>query len=206
MRKYLLGAALSCMTMAAQVPGAQAASVSIDIDVQLPEILVLYCYSDVSVTITSGVFSTIFAAGSTADPDGAYVTLATNPDASTSGANLDVDLDATTDPAIGTPTTTATLNLNDICAVRGITSDGTVDVTATGPTQFDPGTAGGTALTGADGTGSIAVGTITASTAGTVSLGALTAINVSMPLDFANVTGAGNFAVNNPLVVTASFP
>ncbi len=208
MRKFVR-VACAAMALAAAMPsGAKAASVTVDVDVTLPQLLLLYCYSDVSVTVPAQQLANLVGAGVTVTAEGTAPggaagdtsTLgATSSNATVSGSDLDVTLNATGGVST-TGLTTATLNLNNVCAVRGLANSAvSIGIGGTSETSLSSTSSGSISITGYT----------PSPTSATISLGSPTAINVAMGLDLSGVTGAGNFAMSgtgNKMIVTATLP
>jgi hypothetical protein len=177
MRKILSAAALCVALAFSPASGAHAASLNVDVDITLPNFLVLYCYDDISVSFTAGQLET--ALGVT----GGGVTVSGTPTVSAAAGQITAALDIATEaPAI---TTTTNLLLQNVCGVRALSSTGSVSV---GITSF------ASSLVSSGGNGSIAVNSVTPSTASlalTGGFGTVTPFNVTMALDLANAIDAG---------------
>ena len=201
--KKLLACAAALTMATAPVAPVRAASLNIDVDITLPQILILYCYDAVDVNIGPAAMATLlntptltFAAegtngtAATAQITGVAPTV-TAPNATTVQAALPA-LGASPAPTLGSKT----LTINNICAVRGLVTGGSINVTATGPTTLT------------NGASSIGLGaTWTGGTGLSVSLGTATAVNLSTTADFSGVTVPGTHSnATSDLVVTASLP
>jgi hypothetical protein len=200
MKKFVRVACAALALSLAMPSGSKAASVTVDVDLTLPQVLFLYCYSDVSVTVPAQQLANLVGAGLTLTAEGTApggaagdtASLGTNSsNATVSGSDLNVTLNATGGVST-TGLTTATLNLNNVCAVS-IAIGGTSETTLASTSS-----------------GSITVSSYTPTpTSANITLGTPTAINVAMALDLSGVTGAGNFAMSgtgNKMIVTATLP
>ena len=206
--KNRVWAACAALLFAAALPsGAKAASVNVDVDITLPQVLLLYCYSDVSVTVPGaalanlGATSLSLTAGTNGVEAGDSSLLGSTSQTATnsSGTTLDVNLSAS-GVSDGSGFSTATLNLNNVCAVRGLASSNVaVSVDA----------ASDTVLTGPGTGNTITVNSYTPSPTSTaVTLGSATQIDVALALNLSSVNGPGNFAMagSNKMIVTATLP
>jgi hypothetical protein len=208
MKKFVRVACAALALSLAMPSGSKAASVTVDVDLTLPQVLFLYCYSDVSVTVPAQQLANLVGAGLTLTAEGTApggaagdtASLGTNSsNATVSGSDLNVTLNATGGVST-TGLTTATLNLNNVCAVRGL-ANSAVSIAIGGTSE--------TTLASTS-SGSITVSSYTPTpTSANITLGTPTAINVAMALDLSGVTGAGNFAMSgtgNKMIVTATLP
>lgn len=198
MKKFVWAVALVCAAIVGQPQEARAqAQVTVDVDIDLPDFLVLYCYSAIDVTIGAAAISTALTDGDAHD-SGVGVTPAQSVTPTASGSTLTATVgNLTTD--MGTLTTTATLELDDICAVRGITSTGQAAASIDGTSPLTAFTDGGTSTIGAS-------GVVVSTAAPDVTLGTPTPFGVSMDLDFSSTTTSGIYQADNDLVVVATAP
>lgn len=175
------------------------ASVDIDVDITLSSFAILYCFNDIDVTVTGATLARLAetSLGAGAATENAVAVTATQAVAGTFNAG---DIDATMDIANNLPATSSdlssvNLNLNNVCAVRGLLSaaeDVDVTVANTGGPLVGP-------------TSNITVNGITATpaTIGSLTLGTPTTIDVVMDLDMSAVDQTGTF--NGPAdVVTVT--
>lgn len=113
-KKALAGATIAAVLGAA--PTAQAASVAVDVDISLPNMLILYAYNDIDLSITAGELAGLYTTCSSVDPAvGCAVEETTTTGAIVSGA---VDLDIGS--VVAATNTTATVRLNRSWGVRGM--------------------------------------------------------------------------------------
>ncbi len=189
MKKKLAAIALSAAIMCAPGGSSHAASVDVDIDITLPSILILYCYDDIALSLSTADLAT--ALGVTND-SGASVNGVGGPTGYTAApGTVTADMDLTgSAPGV---TTTIDLVLTDTCGVRAIASGGTATITVP---SFEPTleAAGGVA------NGSITVNSVTTSDAGlngltlTGGFGTLNTFDVTMNLDLSGVVAADTFS------------
>ncbi len=112
MSKFIKSAAAAAV-LATSATGAQAASLSTDVDVSLPSVIALYCYDSVSVSVD--------ADGLTAALGDAPVTTALG---STSIESFTADLGADESETIAAANTEVDLQLNNVCAFRALVTSG----------------------------------------------------------------------------------
>lgn len=204
MKKLLPLAAAAVTAFSVFSAPVQSAQLSVDVDITLPEILILYCYQAVNVDVSAAQLATLmsesgltFAAEGSGSGQAATSALTLSPTAVTpdtvTTTDVDVDLDATTDA--GATLANPTLNLNNVCAVRGLVTGGSVNVTIpTSPASLANG-ASSIGTTNWTGPGSVTVG-----------LGTPTAINISADLNLSGVTLPGTHSSATALVVSAAIP
>lgn len=190
MSKFIKSAAAAAV-LATSATGTHAASLSTDIDVDLPSIIALYCYDSVTVDVS--------AAGLTAALGGAPETAGLGGKTITSFSD---DLGAASNTAITAPNTTVDLQLNNVCAFRALVSNGVGVSVAQNATALDHAT---------DTTASIGIPAagvaLTSATSVTTGLGlgaAPTGIDVKVPLDLTNATASGVYSEDEVFTVTVT--
>ena len=201
-------ALLLALMLVMPAPTAQAASLNVDVDIVWPSILILYCYSDVDVTVTSAVLGSLFTGTASGDqgvpvagPGAAVATL--------SGTDLvaDVNLgspdtDLLVDPAA------VNLILDNVCAIRAVSTAGgsgvQVDVALTANTQLLNGTATIDLSNPQVRVDAGAFGAPVTFTPG--GLGTLHNVDVQLSLDVSGADEAGTYssAVDDNVTVTAT--
>lgn len=177
---------------------AQAASITTDVDIILPSILILFCYDDITVTITQANLVTLTGAASADDDIGtAGGTVTPGVVASTlegTVITLDTALPSAVDP------TAILLNMLDVCGVRAIISGAAtgVDVSfaLTGNTTLTGSVAGSMTVNSGgvrngSGAGAFADFTFPAASLG---LGTVATIDVQLNLDLSSATTAGTYS------------
>jgi len=197
--KNLMKSVAAAAVIATSATGAvaQQASLSTDVSVSLPEVIVLSCFDSVAVNVSAAALSTAAGIGDTEEVLAGVAETAVGTD-----GQLTVGLDA----ASGAAAINSAVNLaiNNVCAFRALVTNG-VDVTVangTGVNSLD--------LVGSTGGESIGFGTVALTTAASVpatSLGlgvAPTPISVSVPLDLANATAAGTYTAADAFTVTVA--
>ncbi len=210
MKKFLQMACAVFALAAATPNSANAAQVTVDVDIDLPQLLLLYCYSTVSVVVPGAALASIIGSAATTtivgggpdaeDGDATILGTITKSATSVGGTTLDVNLDADalTD---GGGLSTATLNLNNVCAVRGL---------AGGNVSISVGNTGLAKLIGPGVGNEISVTSYTPSPTSTaISLGTLVPIDVAMGLDLSSINAPGKFAMTgggNKMIVSAALP
>lgn len=163
----------------APMSNARAASVDVDVDITLPNFLVLYCYDNISVSFTAAQLEA--ALGVTSNSATVSGTPTITSAAGTITATLDIATDA---PSL---TTSANLVLKNVCGVRALSSTGNVSISI--PSKADT-------LTASGGTGTISVGTVAPSTTSLALTGGLGTVNpfdVTMPLDLSGAIEAASY-------------
>lgn len=189
MSKFIKSVAAAAV-LATSASGAQAASLSTDVDVSLPSIIALYCYDSVSVNVSANGLSAALGAAPNATGTGLGAATVTA---------LDSDLGADAQGAVAAMGSSVDLKLNNVCAFRALVTNG-VDITV------DP--AATPTLTNAAG-GEIDATGITLITPGTVSAGlglgvAATPISVNVPLNLANASAPGTYSKADLFTVTVT--
>lgn len=196
MRKFLAAVSAAAL-IAFPISSARSADVDIDVDITLPEVLILYCYNAVNVNISQTQLAALLNTGLTFDANGTASSTALGDAGSTTPATVNatsvvVNLSATGTAADLPTLGSKTLQLNNICAVRALATTG-VNIAVTGPATVTSGSSS-IALTSWGGT----------LTAGTVSLGTATAVNVSATMDLTNLTALGTHSSTTDVTVTAT--
>lgn len=182
-----LAASLTCTTLPAQ-----SADIAVDIDITLGELLILTCYDDVTVNLTGAQLATAMGFATGVDAITASTTVA--PTGALGALTHDFGLPNGDEATV---TTSLTLNLNNMCGVRAIDNDGTVQLSVSAGTSF-------TLTNGTDSLPVTGVATSSATATG-VSLGTLTPFGVTMGLDFSGVGTSGTYNLNaGEFTVTAT--
>lgn len=178
--KKLLSAAVMLLAVAfAPMNASRAASVDVDVDITLPNFLILYCYDDISISFTAAQLET--ALGVT----GGSSTVSGTPTVSAASGTITATLDIATDAPSFTGTTN--LVLANVCGVRALSSSGSVTIDI-------PSNASSLASNG--GNGSITVSSVTPSTTSLSLSGGLGTINpfsVTMALDLSTAIDAAQY-------------
>ncbi|MBU2533935.1 MAG: hypothetical protein KKB37_14435 [Alphaproteobacteria bacterium] len=195
MKKLISACCFMALAAFGTTQNAKAASLDVDVDITLPGFLVLYCYDNIDINISAANLSTALGvtAGSSA------LVPPTGTQTATSGTiTNDLDIAADTNTSL---TTTVDLELQNICAVRGIgTSGSTADITISGVAST---------LSGGASSGTISVSAVTPSTASVAltGFGNLSPFDVTMSMDLANVIQADTFTnASAEFTVTALAP
>lgn len=111
LKKSILSAGLATAFLAAST--ANAASLEVDVDIKVPEMLVLYAYTDVDLTLDTGEFAALFDSNCTALD--CAVDLSTTKTGAIAGGNVDLGI------SLGSGST-ATITLQNSWGVRAIGS------------------------------------------------------------------------------------
>ncbi len=186
-----------------------AASVTLDVDVEVPSMLVLYCFDEIDVTLSSANLASLLA-GVGATGDDTQTTPLGTVTPTVVGSSLQgtvVTLDTTLAPG---DSTAVFLNLLGVCAVRAVGSGNGVDMTIV---------SNNTTLTGPTGTILVdAVGTRRAGGAGfaaafnipeaSLGLSNVNFVDVQLELDMSNARTAGSYSstVDGTFTITATAP
>lgn len=191
---------------------AQAASLNVDVDIIWPSILILYCYSDVDITVTSAVLAELVTGTANGDQGIAVAGPGTaNATVSGTGLTADVNLGSPdTDLAPGVDLSNLALTIQDVCAIRAIQTNGgsgvQVSIAYTANTTLTNGGTGTITLTGTpqvqiNGGGFGSPATFTPS-----GLGTTDAVDVQLILDASSADEAGTYssAVDDNITVTAT--
>ena len=135
MRKIITAAVMLCAASFGYQQQARAANIAVDVDINLPSILVLYCYTNVDVTVSTAALAALLGvagADNTVSRAGPGLIAASESAGDLVGAPgtaLDTTFSTSADM------TDVKLNMNDICAFRAIepaTGNGVnVDATVT---------------------------------------------------------------------------
>ncbi len=188
MSKFIKSVAAAAV-LATSATGVQAASLSTDVDVQLPSIIALYCYDSVSVNVGAGGLEAALGAGPVSLGASAQVT------------SLTQDLGATSSEQTSTAKSAVTLNLNNVCAFRALVTNG-VDVVVTQPA--DSKLMNGTAFIDAAGI-TLASGNTTDTVNTGLGLGAAaTPVSVKIPLELKDATTPGNYSKAGLFTITVT--
>lgn len=187
MTKFIKSVAAAAV-LATSATGAQAASLSTDVDVSLPSIIALYCYDSVSVNVSANGLSTALGVA----PNGTGLGAATV-------TALDSDLGADAQGPVASMASAVNLDLRNVCAFRALVTNG-VDVSVAQAT--DP------KLVNASG-GEIDADGISLLSASSVSTGlglgaAATPISVRVPMDLANASAPGTYSKADLFTVTVT--
>ena len=188
MRKFITAAfMLSAATFGYQQQ-ATAASVGVSVDITIPSVMILYCFTGVNVNVSATDLATVAGAASGA------VTTGTAPTVSITPTTGSIDATLTGLNTAGTNLSSVTLTLNDVCAYRAIGTD--VDVTLPGGASFS-GTLsdGGTsAITMSNPLVQVASSGFASSQSGVAASGLGTPVSIDLraTLDLSGVTSAAS--------------
>jgi len=188
MSKFIKSAAAAAV-LATSATGVQAASLSTDVDVQLPSIIALYCYDSVSVNVGAAGLEAALGAGPVSLGASAEVT------------SLTQDLGASSSTASAEAVSSVNLNLNNVCAFRALVTNG-VDVAVTQPE--DSRLMNGTAFIDAAGITLASGDTTDVVNTGLGLAAAATPVSVVVPLDLADATAPGNYAKAGLFTITVT--
>ncbi len=187
MTKFIKSVAAAAV-LATSATGAHAASLSTDIDVELPSIIVLSCFDSVNVNVS--------ASGLEAALGGAAVGLG-----ATSTSTLVSDLGADASATVTGFDSSVDLNLNNVCAFRALVSSG---ARVTVAEASDPRLLNGTAFIDASGV-TLASGATTEDVTSGLGLGAAaTPISVVVPLDLSDATEPGTYTKADLFTITVT--
>jgi hypothetical protein len=214
MKKVLLVGLLVLGLATLPIGRAEAANLNVDVDIVWPSILILYCYSDVDITVTSAVLGQLMTGVASGD-QGVAVAGPGAANATVVGSTLVADV------LLGTPDTDLLVSeanipliIDNVCAIRAIgTNGGTgvqVGVAYTANTTLDSAGAGtGTIdLAGAPAVRVDAGAFGSPVTFAPGGLGTLHNVDVQVNLDASNAdeadtyssAAAGNFTVTATLI------
>lgn len=146
MKRVLLASLLVLGLVIVPFGQTEAASLNVDVDIVWPSMLILYCYSDVDITVTSAVLGQLMTGVASGD-QGVPVAGPGTATASVSGASLLADV------TLGSPDTDLSVSeanipliIDNVCAVRAIATSGgagvQVGVAYTANTTLDSAGAG----------------------------------------------------------------
>lgn len=198
----------AALTLVAPV---QAASVTTDVDINLPSILILFCYDEIDVTITAANLATLMVGGAATGDDAATTALGTTTPAVV-GTNLEGTV-ITLSSALNVNEDAVFLNLLEVCGIRAIGNGNGVDVSValTANTTLANTTGAGSILidqaqTRANGGGAFAA-TYNIPDA-SLGLGNLNLVDVQLELDLTSASEAGDYssAVDGTFTITAVAP
>lgn len=192
-------------------PQAQSATLQTDVDINLPSIIVLYCFDYIDVNVSATNFLTAVGATGTTGDD----TLFTNGPitaAATGTAGLLTAAPVTLNVETAGIGTTADLRLNGACAFRAIGSDVEVSiatdetdlVTASGASTIEV-TSAEVGDAGAAPAGAAAFGATYTVPAANLGFGNVRYIDVQLGLDFSDALESGDYssATDGTFTVTA---
>lgn len=189
MTKFIKSVAAAAV-LATSATGAQAASLSTDVDVSLPSIIALYCYDSVSVSVD--------ADGLTAALGDAPVTAGLG---STSIDSFTADLGADANGGIVAPATSVDLQLNNVCAFRALVTSG---VSVSVAEAADPTLVNATVPAAVINATGVELTTAAEVTTGLGLAAAPTPISVKVPLDLTDASAPGTYSKEELFTVTVS--
>jgi hypothetical protein len=188
MSKFIKSVAAAAV-LATSATGVQAASLSTDVDVQLPSIIALYCFDSVSVNVGAAGLEAALGAGPVSLGASAEVT------------SLTQDLGATSSTESTNAASSVNLNLNNVCAFRALVTNG-VDVAVTQPA--DSTLTNGTAFIDAAGITLASGETTDVVNTGLGLAAAATPVSVVIPLDLADATAPGSYSKEGLFTITVT--
>lgn len=194
--------------------GVKAQSLNVDVDIDFPSIVILYCYDTVEVNFTATSLLTTLGVSSTTEGT-ATQTVAATETSPVGGLTTGTALN-TLSPAAVTGFNSVPMDLNGVCAVRAVGTGGDVqvDLALTANTTLINGTSEieVTGITGRDGGTSAgsSSGAFSGATFALATSGFATPqfIDVQLDLDLTNTTAAGvhSSASDDTFTVTITDP
>lgn len=187
MTKFIKSVAAAAV-LATSATGVQAATLSTDVDVQLPSIIALSCFDSVTVNVSASGLEAALSSGTTGLGATTVNTLA---------ADLGADSHATVTGA----GTTVDLNLNNVCAFRALVRSG---ASVTVSEAADPRLLNGTDFIDATGI-TLDTGNLSEDVTTGLGLGApATPISVTVPLDLSDATTPGTYSKADLFTITVT--
>jgi len=187
MSKFIKSVAAAAV-LATSATGVQAAELSTDVDVSLPEIIALFCYDSVVVNVS--------ADGLTAALGG---TLTSTGLGEATVENFTGDLGASSSGSLEAPDTEVNLQLNNVCAFRALVETG---VSVSVAEAADPVLVNEDVETAVINAAGIELSSDEEVTEGLGLAAAPTPISVTVPLDLSGATAPGTYSKEELFTVT----